>query len=188
MKTYEWSFLWSRCSSVDNDCVISGAIADPRSFSHSGRFVLNRLWKSPLCAQPSTSRAGDKKDKGSNMSGVGHKMDNYIALKPVRLEDFRCSNNQSYPTPVQLVKHFSQLDQRRLNYAGGISLSVNFSSPLLKVSSFAGFMIRVSKFYRRFSDLIICKLNGPVAFCCIGSYIPVKFCLFSLHLLFAIFV
>ena len=89
------------------------------------------------------------------MSGVSHKIDNYIALKPVRLEDFRCSNNQSYPTPVQLVKHFSQLDQQRLNYAGGISLSVNFSSPLLQVSSFAGFMIRVSKFYGRFSSIII---------------------------------
>ncbi|KAL8603641.1 hypothetical protein ACOMHN_005583 [Nucella lapillus] len=68
------------------------------------------------------------------MPGDSHKIDNYISLKPVRLEDFRCSNNQSYPTPVQLVKHFSQLDQQRLNYAAGISLSVNFSSPLLKLS------------------------------------------------------
>lgn len=72
------------------------------------------------------------------MSGVSHKIDDYkvISLKPVRLEDFKSSNSQSYPTPVQLVKHFSQLDQeRRLNYAGGISFSVtNFSGPLMKVS------------------------------------------------------
>ncbi|XP_076464255.1 uncharacterized protein LOC143296288 [Babylonia areolata] len=68
------------------------------------------------------------------MPGDSNKIENFISLKPVRLEDFRCSNNQSYPTPVQLVKHFSQLDQHRLNYAAGISLSVNFSSPLLKLS------------------------------------------------------
>ena len=68
------------------------------------------------------------------MSGENHKIENYIALKPVRLEDFRCSNNQSYPTPVQLIKHFSQLDQQWLNYAGGFSLSVNFAGPILKVS------------------------------------------------------
>ncbi|PVD26206.1 hypothetical protein C0Q70_13875 [Pomacea canaliculata] len=45
-------------------------------------------------------------------------MDNYVSLKPVRLEDFRCSYNHSYPTPVQLVQHLYQLDQQ-LNYAGG---------------------------------------------------------------------
>lgn len=53
------------------------------------------------------------------MSGVSQRIDNYISLKPVRLEDFRCSYNHSYPTPVQLVKHLYQLDQRIANYAGG---------------------------------------------------------------------
>lgn len=45
-------------------------------------------------------------------------MDNYVSLKPVRLEDFKCTYNHSYPTPVQLVQHLYQLDQQ-LNYAGG---------------------------------------------------------------------
>ena len=147
------------------------------------------VWGSHRCVLTQARRAlAIRKTRGSNMSGVGHKIDNYIALKPVRLEDFRCSNNQSYPTPVQLVKHFSQLDQQRLNYAGGISLSVNFSSPLLKVSSFAGFMIRVSRLYVWFSNIVICRLKSPCCSLPKWSYIPVKFCLFSLHLLFAIFV